>query len=79
MSIDIKDVELLVKCGRIIWDLTKGDENKTAFIQNISEKLGIDEKKTREILSTGESLGLIKPLTTNQVRIGPFGIEYFSH
>ncbi len=78
MSVDLDDVVLLIKIGRVMWDETNGDLGKSVFIQTICEKLGIDETKAREILSLGKSIGLVDAITANQVKIGKFGSSYFS-
>ena len=78
MSVDLDDVALLIRIGRVMWDETNGDLDKTVFIQTICEKLSIEEKKAQEILRLGKQIGLVDAITSNQVKIGPFGSEYFS-
>lgn len=78
MSVDLDDIVLLIKIGRVMWDETNGDLGKSVFIQTICEKLNIEENKAREILRLGEKIGLVDAITANQVKIGPFGSQYFS-
>ena len=78
MSVDLDDVVLLIQAGRVMWVETNGDLERSVFIQTICEKLNIEENKTREILSLGQKIGLIDAITANQVKIGPFGSQYFS-
>ena len=78
MSIDIKDTELLIRIGRFVWDFTKGDKTRSVMIQRISNELNLEENQIRDIILLGEKLGVLKPVTSNQVSVGPFAETYLS-
>lgn len=78
ITFEIHKLELLIKLGRELWDMTNGYQKQPILISKLAERLDMEENKVSEVLKIGEKIGLLKLLEDgNQICIGPVGSVCF--